>query len=630
MTVSSRQPIRVLVVDDEKPVRDSYRKILTDPVPSADRSERLDMRARLFHKSGEPAPAEPSRKHVFDVEYCEGAHAAVESVRDACARGEPFAVIFLDVRMPPGPDGVWAAEQIRTLDPDAEIVICTAYSDIDPREVGQRVLPEEKLFYLQKPFHSHEIRQIAVALGLKWSAERRITTLAYYDGLTGLPNRAHFQQTLAKAMDTARLQDHRLGVVFLDLDNFKRINDTLGHRVGDELLALMGVRLREVCNEREPASGDSSPRIAVARLGGDEFVILISAIQTADEAVLVADRAIRTLSRPMRLSTHEILVTPSAGIAIFPADGADAETLCRNADLAMYFSKYKGAGQCTLYHQTMNSGGLKRLTIEEKLRRALAAEELSLHYQPQINLGTGQLSGVEALLRWSNTELGSVSPSDFIPVAEETGLILPIGEWVLRTACLQAKAWLNEGLNVGRVAVNVSSTQIAQQNIVSTVAAILKETGLAPEFLEIEITETLFMRDEAGAALVISKLKEIGVSIAIDDFGTGFSNFGRLRGLSIDRLKIDRSFVSQMHCNADDRALVTAMVRMAQTVGIGVIAEGVEEFSQLLQLQDIRCDQAQGFLLSRPLTTVDAAAFLKRMAESAETSRTLRLRALVQ
>ena len=376
MTTPSRQPIRVLIVDDEQPVRESYRRILMNPVESTDRNERLDMRARLFQKGGKAPPVQARPATGFDAIFCDGAEAAVESVREACAQGRPFAVVFLDMRMPPGPDGVWAAERIRALDPDAEIVLCTAFSDVDPREISRRVPPEDKLFYLQKPFHPHEVRQIAVALGLKWSAERRITRLAYYDVLTGLPNRAHFQEQLSTALKVAREQGTKLALVFLDLDNFKRVNDTLGHGVGDELLKLMAERLTTVCRGGAHAgdgSAQSNSSSAVARLGGDEFVVLLNDIQGPDEACGIADRVIHALSQPMRLSAHEILVTPSAGIAVYPADGADAEMLCRNADLAMYFSKRRGAGQYALYQETMNARGLQRLTIEAQLRNELAA-----------------------------------------------------------------------------------------------------------------------------------------------------------------------------------------------------------------------------------------------------------------
>jgi EAL domain-containing protein (putative c-di-GMP-specific phosphodiesterase class I) len=332
----------------------------------------------------------------------------------------------------------------------------------------------------------------------------------------------------------------------------------------------------------------------------------------------------------MRLAKHEVLVTPSVGIATYPLDGRDAETLFRNADLAMYFAKRQGPGRTAFFTESMNAGALKRLTLETKLRDGLRNEEFSLVYQPQFDLHTGVISGFEALLRWSNAELGSVGPNDFIPVAEETGLILPIGDWVLRTACAQFKVWIDEGLKDARVAVNVSAMQFMQRNFPAQVAAILKETGLPATCLELEITESMVMKDEAWTREVLTKFREMGVALAIDDFGTGYSSLSRLRDFAFDRLKIDREFVRQMQSNGDDRALVSAIIKMAQMLGVAVVAEGVDDFRQLLQLQDDKCTHAQGFLLAKPLSVADAKQLLTRLAESQDTSRTTRLRSLMQ
>jgi diguanylate cyclase (GGDEF)-like protein len=633
MSPTAIDPIRVLVVDDEAPVRNAYREILCAAGPSADRVAQRGMRAQLFRGAppGEASATAVSPSKRFEVVFCSGAEEAVDAVRAACRGDRPFAVIFLDVRMPPGPDGAWAAEKIRGLDPDVEIVLCTAFSDVDPAAISARVPPEGKLFYLQKPFHPHEVRQIGIALGHKWSAQRRVTKLAYFDALTGLANRLRFHEDLLKALEIAKQQEEKLAVLYIDLDNFKRINDTLGHAVGDELLRVMAERLRGVCRRDDVVGRTSLPdgsAMDVARLGGDEFVVLLRNIDAPAGACRVADRVIHALRQPMQLSAHEVLVTPSIGIAVYPSDGADVDTLGRNADLAMYFAKRLGPGRFALFEETMNASGLMRLSIETQLRSALSRNELSLHYQPQFQLNTGRVAGLEALVRWNNAELGIVPPNEFIPIAEETGMILPIGEWVLRSACSQAKAWHDEGLPAGRVAVNVSNIQFAQPEFPSLVATILRETGLAPELLELEITESLVMRDEAMAARVVAILKQIGVSVAIDDFGTGYSNFARLRALSVDRLKIDRSFVAGINTESDDHALVTAMIKMAQTIGIGVIAEGVEDFSQLLHLQEDQCEQAQGYLLSRPLPVADVRAFLKRLEASQEQGRTNRLRAI--
>ncbi len=635
MSPTSLPPIRVLVVDDETAVLDVYRKILSAAVSSVERAARQDLRARLLRGTAaeELSAAAARRSSRFALVFCAGAEAAVDAVRLAQVDGQPFAVVFLDMRMPPGPDGAWAAEKIRALDGEIEIVLCTAFSDTDPAEITERVPPEDKLFYLQKPFHPHEVRQIATALGLKWSAERRIAKLAYFDTLTGLPNRARFLDQLSDALETAKERNEKLAVLYLDLDNFKRINDTLGHGVGDELLCVMAERLRAECRGDDLVlSGTAATNAvaALARLGGDEFVVMLRDIQGPDDACTVANRVINSLRQPMRLSTHEILVTPSVGVAVYPSDAADVDTLLRNADLAMYFAKRQGPGRFALYKETMNASALMRLTLETQLRSALSRNEFSLHYQPQVHLGTGLISSLEALLRWNNVDLGSVPPADFIPIAEESGLILPIGEWVLRTACAQAKAWHDEGLLSGVVAVNVSSVQLAEPDFPALVATVLRETGLPPALLELEITESLVMQDESHAEPILAGLKRIGVSLAIDDFGMGYSNFLRLRELSVDRLKIDRSFINRIQSHTDDRVLVSTIIKMAQALGLGVVAEGVEDFSQLLQLQDEKCDQAQGFLLSRPLPVADTRAFLTRLAKSQDTSRTVRLRKMTQ
>jgi len=636
MSPSPRSPIRVLVVDDEAAVRDVYRQILSGTTPDASRSARQALRARLLPggAGGEPSATATRPPGQFEPVFCEGAEAAIEAVRNAQTNGQPFAVVFLDMRMPPGPDGAWAAEKIRELDAEIEIVLCTAFSDTDPAAISERVPPEEKLFYLQKPFHPHEIRQIATALGLKWAAERHNAKLAYFDTLTGLPNRARFQDQLAVALEAAKAKNEKLGLLYLDLDNFKRINDTLGHGVGDELLCLMAERLRALCRSNDlivPGAGLRNTAGAdLARLGGDEFVLMLRDIKGPDDVSTVANRIIDALRQPMHLSTHEILVTPSVGGAIFPSDATDADALLRNADLAMYFAKRQGPGRFALYKETMNASALMRLTLEMQLRHALSRNEFSLHYQPQVSLGTGLISSLEALLRWNNADLGSVPPVDFIPVAEETGLILPIGEWVLRTACTQAKAWHDEGLLSGVVAVNVSNVQLAQPDFPALVERVLRETGLSPELLELEVTESLVMQEESHAEPIFAELKRIGVSLAIDDFGTGYSNFARLREFSVDRLKIDRSFIDRIQSNLDDRVLVSTIIKMAQALGLGVIAEGVEDFSQLLHLQDEKCDQAQGFLLSRPLSVADTRAFLTRLTTTQDTSRTVRIRKMTQ
>jgi diguanylate cyclase (GGDEF)-like protein len=627
-----RMPIRVLIADDEAEVRDAYRQILHETDMSSETELFRNLRERLFSKN---APAQAAKiltpsDTMFAPVFCEGAEAAVAAVREALAAEQPYAVAFLDMRMPPGPDGVWAAARIRELDAAIEIVMCTAYSDIDPRDIGGLVPPEEKLSYLQKPFHPHEIRQMTISLASKWRSEHRIVKLAYFDALTGLPNREQSRNRLNSALVAAKQQQRMLAVLYLDLDNFKRVNDTLGHAVGDELLCLVATRLRASLRADETADVRPTARSShIARLGGDEFIVMLPDIRSADDAAAVAARLIAELQEPMRLALHTLVITPSVGVAMFPADGVEVDTLLRNADLAMYFAKRKGPGMFAFFDASMNDFALRRFTLEAKLRGALERGEFTLHYQPQFDVRSGGVSGMEALLRWTNDELGVVPPAEFIPVAEETGLILGIGEWVLRNACRQAKEWVDEGLPVARMAVNVSGQQFVLKDFPQLVAAIIKETGIEASMLELEITESVVMKDEAWAEQALAQLKEQGVMLAIDDFGTGYSSFGRLRHFAVDRLKIDRSFMTSLIDCSDDRAIAAAIIEMSRSLRINVTAEGVESFPQLLFLQEHDCHEAQGFLFSRALPAADAHKLLCRAAETTAGTRTQRLRSLI-
>jgi diguanylate cyclase (GGDEF)-like protein len=483
---------------------------------------------------------------------------------------------------------------------------------------------------LQKPFHPHEIRQMTISLASKWRSEHRIVKLAYFDALTGLPNREQLRNRLNSALAAAKQQQRMLAVLYLDLDNFKRVNDTLGHAVGDELLCLVAARLRSSLRSDDTVDELPIARSShIARLGGDEFIVILPNIRSADDAAAVAARLISELQEPMRLAQHTLVVTPSVGVSMFPGDGVEADTLLRNADLAMYFAKRKGPGMSAFFDASMNDAALHRFTLEAKLRGALERGEFTLHYQPQFDVRTGGVSGMEALLRWTNDELGVVPPVEFIPVAEETGLILSIGEWVLRNACLQAKSWADEGLPVARMAVNVSGQQFVLKDFPQTVAAIIKETGIEASMLELEITESVVMKDEAWAEQALAQLKEQGVMLAIDDFGTGYSSFGRLRHFAVDRLKIDRSFMTSLIDCSDDRAIAAAIIAMSRSLRINVTAEGVESFPQLLFLQEHECQEAQGFLFSRALPAADAHKLLVRAAETAAGTRTQRLRSLI-
>lgn len=613
MPISEQAPIRILIADDEETVLDAYREVFASAAPSARANALSDLKTRLF--GGTVRNPSLTAPPLFEMHCCGNAEQAVATAKAALSDGQPFSVVFLDIRMPPGPDGIWAAARIRGSDPAVDIVIVTAYSDTDPRQITAQVPPEEKLFYIQKPFHPNEIRQLALALGRKAEAESRVRQLAYYDCLTGLPNRVLFLDRLSQALKMAQRHQCRIALLFLDLDNFKRINDTLGHQFGDEVLKMTGERLRR-CVRAYDTVTHPAPQGAAARLGGDEFTVLLSEIDSVEAPATVAQRILETMAEPMQLGGQEVFVTPTIGITLFPEDGADVDTLLKNADLAMYFAKRAGRNSFQYYQASMNESALKRLTLENSLRQALARGEFSLHYQPQVDLLTDTISGVEALLRWHHEELGNVSPVDFIPIAEENGLIVAIGEWVLRTACRQAKTWRERGVPLPRIAVNVSVKQFVQRNFPALVAQVLAETGLEPNVLEIEITESLLMRDADGAMATLNQIKALGVQLAIDDFGTGYSSLSRLKLFPIDRLKIDRSFVRAVDTDFNDQAITSAVIAMASSMNMKVIAEGVETEDQLAFLRSKRCDEIQGYFLSRPLPAEQTENFLLRLSSS--------------
>ena len=619
-------PLRVLIADDESAIRDAYAQVFGETDLRQDLAAIQDLRARLFKRNA-TAPSGGSRRTTFEATLCSSAAEAVAAVTQLLKAGKPFPVAFLDMRMPPGEDGAWAAARIRELDPDIEIVICTAYSDVDPVNIGGQVPPQDKISFLQKPFHPHEVRQMAIALHSKWRAERHIARLAYFDSLTGLPNREHTMQRLAGAITHANAASGSTAVLYIDLDNFKRVNDTLGHSAGDEILMQCALRLREVV-QSQPAAGAPGPGIGdLGRLGGDEFVVVMP--EASREATLaMAERILNVLREPIGIGAHEIVMTPSIGLALSPDDGVDATTLLHNADLAMYFSKRRAHGGCAFYETSMSDGALRRMTVEGKLRGALERNELSLHYQPQFELATGELAGLEALLRWNNPELGNVPVLELIEIAEDTGLIVPIGDWVLRTACAQARSWRDQALPFRHVSVNVSGVQFLRRDFPEMVARALSESAIEPHYIELEITETVIMRDEAWSEKVLAALRAVGVSLAIDDFGIGYSSLGRLRNLAVDRLKVDRSFVSNLETGVRDRSIASAIIKMSQTLGINVVAEGVETFSQMLYLQEQQCQAAQGYLFSKPLAIADIEALLKRVAQHADLGRTEKLRRL--
>jgi diguanylate cyclase (GGDEF)-like protein/PAS domain S-box-containing protein len=433
--------------------------------------------------------------------------------------------------------------------------------------------------------------------------EETIRHLAYFDALTGLPNRMLFDDRLAQALAHSRRRGARgLAILFLDLDRFKTVNETLGHGAGDELLRTAAARLTSVVRESD----------TVARLGGDDFLFLLPEIDDVEDAVRVARKVLAELVAPFSVHGHELHLTASVGIALSPLDGNDADTLVRNADTALYRAKEQGGNRYQLYAPAMNAIAFKRLVLENSLRRAIEREELRLYYQPLVSLQDGTFVGVEALIRWQHPDLGLVSPAEFIPLAEETGLIVPLTHWVLRTACRQMKEWQDAGLELTTVSVNISAQRFSATDLPRAVSEALAAAGLHGRHLCLELTESVMMENVEETIATLLELKKLEVKISIDDFGTGYSSLSYLKRLPIDTLKIDQSFVRNTPADADDAAIAMLIISMAHSLNLSVVAEGVETEEQMQMLRSQQCDIMQGYLVSRPVPGGEIAAMLSR------------------
>jgi diguanylate cyclase (GGDEF)-like protein len=443
--------------------------------------------------------------------------------------------------------------------------------------------------------------KIARDITQRKESQERIEYLAHYDSLTGLPNRALLADRMRIAIENASRYSFRLALLFVDLDRFKLINDSLGHEIGDKLLKAVAGRMQSTVRQTD----------TVSRLGGDEFVVLLGRIHAATEAARVAEKLIAVLSQPYQIEQHELLLTASIGISIYPDSGKDASSLMRNADVSMYSAKGQGRNCYQFYSEDLTSGAAERLSLEYDLRSALARDEIFPVYQPQLELATGRVIGVEALMRWKHPERGLVSPASFIPVAEDSGLILSLGEHILRESCLQARQWHEQQGFEGIIAVNVSAVQFRQNDFTDVVLRALADSGLSPERLELEVTESVVMHGMESVAQKIRILESHGIKLAIDDFGTGYSSLSYLRQFAIDRLKIDQSFVRDLPEDTDAKAIICAIVAMGLSLGLRVMAEGVETEAQARFLQDINCAESQGYLYAKPMMPNDFEAWLK-------------------
>jgi diguanylate cyclase (GGDEF)-like protein len=609
---------RVLVIDDNPAIHQDYQKILA----GREAGQMSAAEAALF---GERQPT--LSRPTFDVDSAMQGRDGVELARAALAEGRPYSVAFVDMRMPPGWDGLETIEHLWKIDPDVQVVVCSAYADCDWLELLARLGHSDKLIVIKKPFEPIEVFQCASALSQKWqnaralkrhveslelvvtdrtsgleAANRQLRHLASHDALTGLPNRLLLDDRIAQAIAHSQRHSHEFAVLVIDLDRFKLINDSLGHRAGDELLREVAQRLKSAVRAVD----------TTARLGGDEFVVLLDGPLTQAEAVEIGTRAIKVMEPSLRLLGIDVHISASIGIAFYPRDGASVDTLLARADAAMYSAKERGRNNLQCYAEGMSTMTQDRVKFESELHEALRNREFELHYQPKVDTLTGRVNSAEALIRWRHPQRGLVPPNEFISIADECGLLDAIGEWVLFEACRQAKAWQREGLPSLRVAVNLAPSQFRLANLVDQIRRALEASGLNPQLLEVELTETAVMSDAEESIQILEAISRMGVLVSVDDFGTGYSSMSYLRRFPIDKLKIDRCFVDQMTRRPEDASIVQAIISLAHSLHLKVIAEGVETPEQLALLAELGCDQYQGFHFSPALEPTQFLAFVKQ------------------
>jgi diguanylate cyclase (GGDEF)-like protein len=621
--------VRILITDDNAAIHEDFRRILTASVQ--DDANLSDAEILLFGD----AAAKPAHHPAYVLDFAQQGQLAVQCVKHACADGRPYAMAFVDMRMPPGWDGLETIERLWAEDPDVQIVICSAHSDYDWRDIFERLGHSDKLLILKKPFEPIEVLQCASALSRKWQHERALEAhvesleqvitartekleaanlqlrhLATHDALTGLPNRVLLDDRLAQAIAHADRDAQPFAVLMLDLDRFKLINDSFGHRSGDMVLNEVARRLQGLVRSID----------TVARVGGDEFVLVVSPAAACADAEEIGKRANEILSTPFQFQGVDLRVSSSIGIAFYPTDGGSAESVLAHADAAMYCAKERGRNNYQCFSPGMKSVALERVSLESELHQALKLDQFELFYQPKVDTASGDIHSAEALIRWHHPQRGLMQPMEFIPLAEECGLIYDIGAWVLREACRQCAIWQGAGQPPLRVAVNVAASQFRRGDLFEVVRGALQASQLDPRFLEIELTESAVMTNPEDSAAVLEQLSRMGVLVSVDDFGTGYSSMSYLRSFPIDKLKIDRSFIADLTTRADDASIVRAIVSLAHGLRLKVVAEGVETLEQLKFLQSVGCDQYQGYHFSEPLPAAEFAELVARWQKAEDRS----------
>ena len=568
METAENQKPRVLIIDDEEQIRN----LLID---------------------------------VLGTTYqCSDAGSAEEAL--AALAKTTFDLVISDIDMG-GMSGLELVPRVHSLSPDTVVVMVSGNQDIEFAIKAMRVGAFD---YITKPIDLRHVEasvERAINQSNLLKEKRRdkdqiesllqqrteeVHWLGNYDTVTQLPNRALFEDRLEQAVAIAKATGQSLGVLFISLDQFKKVNDSLGHGPGDVLLREFAERLKSCINRSD----------TVARFGNDEFALLRTQIDGTKDVIETIGSLSQVLKFSFDLPSQELFATASVGVSLFPVDGDDSQTLLKNAGAALYKAKRSGGANYQFFTADLHELAASRLALESNLRRAIHHEEFLLHYQPRVSVDSLAITGLEALVRWQHPQLGLVSPSEFIPLAEDTGLIVPIGEWVLRAACLQGRRWIEEGFAPIPIAVNISARQFHDRDLSQTVIRILEETGFSPKYLELELTESSIMQNEEFAASMLNQLKSMGINISIDDFGTGFSSLASLKRLPIDALKIDQSFVREATTDPDDAALVMAIITLGHNLRLKVVAEGVETDDQLRFLQLLRCDEIQGYFFSKPVS----------------------------
>ena len=604
---------RILIVDDTPSIHDDFRKILG--TESEGEQTLASTEEALF---GTP----PVERLTFQLDSAYQGREALELVQRALAEGRPYALVFTDMRMPPGWDGIETIEQLWKADPHLQIALCTAYSDYTWEAMAERLEFGDQMLVLKKPFDSLEIRQMASALTWKWQMAQdaamkvlsleqtiearvhellKVSHLLQYDVLTELPNSTLLGDRLNQSLALSRRHDKQLAVMFLGLDRFKRINNALGHPAGDEMLKQVSRNL--VATVRESDS--------VFRYGSDEFVVILADIRHPQQTRGIAEKILTAIRAPQHIAGHDLSVTASLGISIYPDDGFDAIELIKKAETAMRNIKEISHNDFSFFIDEMNQRARDQQSIETGIRLGLERKEFVLHYQPKLDLGSGQVVGAEALIRWQKPGHGLVYPSEFISVAEDSGLIVPLSKWVLAQACRQACAWQAAGLPKICMSVNMSAIDFRQRDFVDGIEQTLKQTGLEPHLLELEITEGVLMQNIETTVTALARLKTMGIRLAIDDFGTGYSSLSYLRRFPIDVLKIDQSFIRGLSNDNNDAALVGAIISLGRSLNLTIIAEGVETLEQLDFLKSHQCEEGQGYYFSKPVEPDAFARYLE-------------------